>query len=517
MRIDQLNGGNALSFANLIASSAMIPIIQGGVTYPMLVQDLLRAGQPSIDPHAYGAKGDAVGNRDGVVTGGTQFTAASYPFPQSRVGQTIYLNGAERVITAVAGGVATLSASVSNGSNIQWLVGTDDTAAIELAMQAAKLVGVAITDGASSETQSWGPVPFGGTVQLRNRGYLVKNTQTRFDAGKTGAIVIPRRCGLRGAGMGQTHIYMATGNVGHCITNENSEQSGGAWSDFLQIQDFTIFGNGGWQTNTCLDGIHLNFAFNNYFKTDVFPSVSNVRVYEPRRDGLYVNGRGEGVFYNIFVGNAFRYGIFLDGLVDSRFFVCNAGGSFKTGIRVNKCANVHMTNCKGFYSGASGGSNNADSANFALLADSFVNGLTYLTACEAQESRGSGFYIESGMNVLNGCISSDPGRSGLVSGTPPTVRACYHLKDANSAHQNPKYNRFNGCVGQPTLTFNYSDLTDTAPCGTHALYIEGTANKGNVGDIYTFPQATYTGAKVAGTGTTSGLNTGLRVDGVALT
>jgi hypothetical protein len=519
MRISQLNSGNALSFANLIPGSAMLPIEQGGITYPITAQDLLQAGQLFIDVHAYGAKGDAVGNHDGVVTGGTTFSAASYQFPASRVGQTIYVNGSARVITSVSNGVATLSSSVTNGTGIPWLVGTDDTNAIEAAMQAARTVGAAVGDGSTSETNSWGPIPFGGTVMLRSgRGYLVKNTQARFDAGKTAAIVVPRRCALRGGGMGQTHIILAPGNVGHGVTNENSQISGGSWSDFLQAQDFSVFCNGGWQSSSCLSGVYVKVAFNNYVKTDAFPYMANIRVFEAKQDAFYISGRGEGVYFNLFAGNAFRYGFFIDGSMDSRFFVCNSGGAFKTGFRVNKSANIHLTNCKSYYSGATGGSSNADCANFALLADSFVNGLVYLTNCEAQESRGSGFYIESGMNLLNGCISSDPGRAALVAtGTPPTVRAGYHLKDANSAHQNPKYNRFNSCIAQPTLTFDYNDLSNTASCGTNALYIEGTANKGNIGDIYTFPQATYSDSKVAGTGTTSGQNTGLRVDGVALT
>lgn len=518
MRIDELNSGTTLTPTGFLPASAKIPVMQGGITYPMAAQDFLGAGQFYVDPHAYGAKGDAVGDHDGVVTGGTQFSSATYAFPTSRVGQTIYINGSARVIASVDSGVATLASSATNGTAISWLVGTDDTIAIEAAMQAARTSGVTLSNGSVSEVSSWGPIGFGGTVMLHaGRGYLVKNTQARFDAGKTAAITVPRRCGLRGGGMGQTHIYLAPGNVGHGITNENSQQSGGSWTDFLNLQDFSLFCNGGWQSSACLDGIYLRVSFYNYVKVNAFNSVSNVRIFEAKQDGFYVAGNGEGVYYNVLASNAFRYGIFLDGTADSRFFVCNAGGSGKTGIRINKSANVHLTNCKAYYSGASGGSSAADCANFALLADIFVNGLVYLNQCEAQESRGSSYYIESGMNVFNGTIASDPGRAALIAGTPPTVRACYHLNDTNPAFQNPKYNRFNGAIAQPTLTFDWNDLTQTASCGTNALYIGGTANKGNVGDIYVFPQASFSDAKVAGTGTTSGLNTGLRVDGVALT
>ncbi|WP_152051822.1 right-handed parallel beta-helix repeat-containing protein [Tautonia marina] len=518
MRINELNGGNALGFAKLIAPSAQFPIIQGGVTYPIALQDALRAGQFYIDPHAFGAKGDAVANVDGVITNGTTLTSATYQFTEKDVGKLCFINSSERTITSVSNGSATLSASVSNASAVRWLIGTDDTAAIEAAMEAARTVGVTIPDGNTSETSRWGSIPFGGLVQLRSRGYLVRNTQARYDAGKLGAITVPRRCGLRGAGMGQTHIYLAPGNIGHGIANRGSSVSGGGWDDFMQLSDFTLFGNHDLQTSACLDGIHYEAAFNNYLKVDNFTCMSNIRVYEPRRHGIYINGRGEMVYFNLFVYSAFQYGVFIENNMDSRFYSINAGGCSRTGIRINKSANIHLTNCKSFYSGNSGGTNAADSANFALIADTYLNGQVIMTACEAQESRGSGFYITSGLNIFNGCLAADPSRAALVgSSTPPTVRAGFHLADTNSVHANPKHNIFNGCYVRPALTLNYADAAATDMyCGTHAVYIDD-AGRANRGDIYTFDQAAYDASKLGGPGISNGRNTGLRVDGTALT
>jgi hypothetical protein len=519
MRIDQLNGGAMLAYENLIAGNAKVPIIQGGITYAILLQDLLRAGQACIDPHAFGARGDAVADVNGVITGGTQLSSETYQFTSKDVGKKCYIGSSERSIIGAAGGVATLSTSVSDGTEKRWLIGTDDTAAIELAMQAAKTVGALYPDGNSSEQGRWGIIPTGGTVLLRaGRKYLVRNTQTRYDAGKLGAITVPRRCGLRGGGPGQTHIYLAPGNIGHGIANQGASVSGGGWDDFMQLSDFTVFGNHDLQPSSCLDSIYFDAAFNNYQKTDNFMLMSNIRVHESRRNGIYINGRGEGVYFNIFSSSAFQYGVHIDGYMDSRFYSVNAGGCLKTGIRVEKSANIHLTNCKAYYNGAGGGSNGADCANFALLADSYLNGQVLLTGCEAQESRGSSFYVTSGMNIFNGCLAADPSRAALVAnGTLPTVRAGFHLADVNGVYANPKYNVFNGCYVRPSLTLDYGDASNPNMfCGTHAVYIDGNGN-GNRGDIYTFPQAGYGAAKLGGAGVSNGSNTGLRVDGTPLT
>lgn len=513
MRIDELNNGNNLTRGNLLPASAQIPLIQGGVTYPIVAKEFMANFQFYIDPHYFGAKGDAVGNNDGVVTNGNSFFSPSYPMPSWRIGQTIFVAGVASTITGVNdAGVATLSPAVSSGNNVQWLVGTDDTAAIHAALQAAKTVGANVGNGTGSESFSYGPIAFGGVVMLHaGRGYIVRNTQANYDAGRYGAINIPKRCGLAGGGRGQTHVYLAPGNIGHGITNENSGISGGAWSNFIGLRDLSLFCNPFWQTSACLDGVRFALAGNNYSKTDVFTLVENVHVFESRRDGFSISGRGENVLINVFAGQCFRYGIYTN-QADSRLYSCNAGGNAKTGIRIDRSANTHLTNCKGFYSGSGGGSNAADCANFALVADSFLNGQCLLTGCEAQESRGSGFYIDSGLNMLVGCLSADPSRAALASsGTPPAVRAGFHLASANARH-----NLFSGCFTRPALTLNYSDYEAQMYAGTHAVYVE-TAAKANRGAIHTFDQAAYDVDKLGGGGLTSGLNTGLMIDGVALT
>lgn len=512
----------ALPPAGPLLGPEVLPMTQAGVTKKMSLDDLMVFVNATfaqqtvvIDPHQYGAKGGALSYRYGTVTNlNTLSLGVYYTFTDNDIGKLAFVEGQELTIIGVSGGNAILSGNVNvgNGTNRQFLIGYDDTAAFAAAFAAAKRIGLFVGNGAVSE-QAWsGGMPYGGVVQMRNTGYMVRNSQASWDAGKQAAIVVPRRCGLVGQGMGQTHIYLMPGNIGHCITNENSGVGGGGWDDFMHLSEFSLYGNHGYQPSGCLDGIYFKAAFNNYFKVDNFMCMHNLRINECKRDCLYISGRGEGVYFNIFCYNAYRYGMFIDGYVDSRFFVCNAGGNFKTGIRINRSAAIHLTNCKSFYSGASGGNVEADCANFAFLADSYLNGQVVVTGCESQEARGSGFYIQSGLNQFTGCLSSDPGRSALIGGTPPAIRAGFHLAGNNTGYVSPWYNIFTGCYVRPSLELNFGNPGALMYNGTHAVYINDNA-RGNCGTIYTFAQASYTNSKLGGPGITNRLNGELSIDG----
>lgn len=499
---------------DLMDSSEHIAVVSGSSTKKLNIKDIPNGSY--IDPHVYGAKGDAIAAVDGALTG-TQLSSATYQFTADDVGKLCFINENERTIASVSGGVATLSSAVYNGTNFRWLMGTDDTLAIEAAMVAAKTIGVDFASGSVSESGRWGSIPFGGTVHLRaGHGYLVRNTQARYDAGKQGAISVPRRCSLKGGGIAQTHIYLAPGNIGHGVCNANSGVNGGGWDDFMTLADFSLFGNHDLQPAGCLDGIHFNAAFNNYLKVDNFMFMQNIRVFEPKRNGFYISGRGEGVYLNLFVYSAFNHGFHITGHMDSRFAYCNAGGCQKTGFYIEKSANDHFTNCKSFYNGAGGGTDMKECANFALVADSYLNGQVVMTSCESQEARGSGFYIASGLNQLTSCLSADAGRVPIGGDPRPAVMAGFHIAQVNTAHQNAKHNMFIDCVVRPSLTLDYNNANNPAVyAGTHAVYIDDYC-LGNKGNIWTFENAAYTVAKTGGTGTTNGKNTGLKVDSVAL-
>lgn len=479
-----------------------------------------------INPHAapYNARGGAVGEADGVVAGGNTLASAKYTFTSADIGKIVYIAGSSaRNITAVAAGVATFDgAALSSGSSRQWFCGHDDTAALQAALTAAKIVGASVTGGASSSAAGGGAMAIGGYVELDATGYLISNSQADYDGGKIAALVVARRTSLVGKGINATHLYLGIGNIGHGICNEN--QNG--YDDFIQMSGFSLFCNGGYQPSGCLDGIRHYAAFNGYQKIDTFSRYRDIFVHEAKRDGFYFNGRGEMIIENLMAQWCARYGLFFDGLLDSRVSHCNSGGAQYSGIRINRCANVHYTNCKSFYSGASGGSTPGDCANWYVTADQPRNGYCFFTTCEGQEARGSNWVIESGYNQLIGCIGSDPSRDPLGGATGrPTVRASFHLR--TNGGTNAYRTHLSGCRGGPSLT-----VWDASPHGgTHLVYIDAGVTKCS-GDVWAFDDVLYedannrsttngsngtAGAILGGTGSSNGTNTNLRVEGTYCT
>jgi hypothetical protein len=241
---------------------------------------------------------------------------------------------------------------------------------------------------------------------------------------------------------------------GHVICNENP---GTGQVDFLTISNLTLFCNRDWQPTLPevdqSDGVHLEISpdTNQYAKGSAYNRVQHVHVFSAQRDGFMFAGNGESVIADICSMNAGRYGMFFNALIDSVIIRANAGSSGKTGMRIYRSGTCHFIGCKSFFNGSGGGTDAADSANWYLGADQMRNGSTYLTSCEGQESRGSSWVIDSGMNVLNGCLALDPGRDNslLMPGgisNLPLVIAGFHLRGVEA-----RLNRFSDCVAQPSL------------------------------------------------------------------
>lgn len=480
----------------------------------------------------YRAKGNAVSEADGV-SGGTTLSSASYTFTDKDVGKSVWLDGAgPSTITSTSAGVATFTPSLASGSAKQWLVGFDDTDAINAALQLAK--NYYGNPGNSGATASYGGVMRGNAVVLPPGGYVISNSSASYSGGKTAAIKMPRRVSFMGmGGSNVTHLYCAGSFYGNVIALENPT----GYDDFVRIYGLSLFCNGGWSSmSNQIDGLSIALSPGLSFKkVNAFNRVRDIRIWEPRRIGLYVAGSGEAVYEEIYIYAAQLYGLYMDACYDSWFSQINIGGCYKTGVRCWKAANCHIQNCKSFFNGSTGGTNAADSANFVCSADSTIGGLTYFSNCEAQESRGPSWVIEGGVNIFSHCLAQDPSRRNSQLGADtgrPTIRAGFQLQ-GNQANRSPSINTFIGCVVQPSVSI-FSTPNDN---GTHALNIDGgggsfQATANNRGDIFTYPTAQYqdannistyngsngaAGAKVGGSGATNGLNTGLRVDGVALT
>jgi hypothetical protein len=506
----------------------IFPVLQSDINRSVDVKMLSKRITPTFNPHDYGAKGDAISMLDAVIAGDlVTITSAQYTFKDSDVGKECHISdgwqtgGYRRVIGSVVAGAGVLSvAATSAGSNKAIIIGTDDTLAIEAAFDAAAKSMLTVQQlGKGADPVSWGAVPSGGTVKLASgRGYLVRNTQERYDAGKIAAIMVPRHCGLEGSGVGQTGIYLGYGNIGHGIANWSAASPGG--DERIHLSDFSLFCNRANQPAECLDGIYFYTSFGNYTNTDNFSMFYNIQIYQARRNGLFANTRGEVLYYGLWAMNCKEAGFYFENSLDSRIMFCNAGGNGYSGFDVAGAQSSEFNGCKSFYNGAAGGTSQRWSANWYISdgGHSYLKGSCIFVGCESQESRGSGFFIEGGINQFVGCLASDPKRAGIGGNPRPAVCAGFHI-DKNASN-----NVFSGCYARASLGLDWGTSTENHYGGDYAVYIgyQNTGNakttgpRGNKGHIYTLEPSTYNVSKLGGLGVTNGLNGGLYIDGDAL-
>lgn len=469
-----------------------------------------------IDPHhpmfAGGAKGDCIATNDAIVASGNQLTLPNHVPNGYYVGKYVSINGVGRTIASINGGAYVLSSSVSNGTGLPILMGTDDTAAINAALAYASGVRAGYGDGGGADPGA-NMISIGGSVKLRPTSYLISNTQAEYTGGKLSAVVIPRRVALIGSGIHQTQLHMKAGSYGHCVAPKLIGAS--AWMDFMEVGCFTVFAYRGWNPNV-LNTFHFHVAFDGYAGVDPRNRIHDLHADQSKGADFYFSGRGEAVIDNCHGFNGDSYGFEVRGFMDSVFSNCNAGGKEKTAFRIYASGAVRFNSCKGFYSGKGGGSNAADCAGVHLDGDTLFAGQVNLTDFEVQETRGSSFLINSASNTFIGCRALDPGRSGIAAGTLPGTVAGFDLSGANCVQ-----NIFAGCKVSPSVPLYQSDNWGNAG---HSVAIDGSAEK-NQGDIWTWKASTsdsgtdYDGGFGAkgGAGTSNGKNTMLKVDGVACT
>lgn len=477
-------------------------------------------------PEYYGAYGDAVGGQTGVISGPAfdKFSDTIFPFTDAYIGASLWFGTTKRTITAVSAGVATFTpANTFEATGQLWLAGHDDTAAIQQALDAARNVQGDYVEDASFSTD--GIVNSGGQCLLATgRAYIISNSQASYNAGKLSALIVYRRTDFVGDGMAgmRSSLCLAPGSYGHMVANS---AIGTAVTDFVSIGRMSLYGYQQWNPNA-LDNIHWEVNFTGYDKVDPFNRFYDIDSFRSARHGFYFKGRGELIVQNCMSAFNYFYGYYFTGQADYKVVNCNAGGNQRTGFRIFSSGAGHYVNCKSFYSGASGGSVDADCCNWYVNGDQMRTGTVYFSQCEGQESRGSSWVIDNcGLNTFDACQALDPGRAGLTSGTIPTVAAGFHLKGLGCCE-----NTFVGCyVGPSVALFSSSNNWGSA---TDAVYIEGVNGSGsgpqtNRGTIYTFtptitPSGGYDpgihyragyGAR-GGDGFTNGRQTLLYVDGL---
>ena len=480
-----------------------------------------------IDVHDYGAKGDGVAGGNGTVAAGV-LSDPGYTFTSADVGKTLWIDATQYTVSAISNGGAVLSPGRADTTQTrEWLLGTDDTAAIQSALDAAGALAKGQTTSESTAVSGQATaIPQGGVVELRGgHTYVVGNSQASFNSGHTACLVVSRRTTLRGPGAAHQGALLAVKpqTYGHVIANKGD---GTSYSDFITIADLMIHGFKDWSPNQN-DGVHLYPAFDEFQAVDPFNRVSNVMVTSVAGNGFFFRSRGELLVHGCTATTCGQNGFFVQAQSDYRVLSCSAGGNAWSGFHVDSSGAGHFVECKAYFNGAAGGTDVFKSANFALTADQMRNGMTWFTSCEAQESRGSSWVVQSGLNVFTGCLALDPGRAraeltGNGTGLPAVI-AGWHLYGGEC-----RQNTFNGCVAQPSLglwngTQNWGYAGD-------AVHVDGASSgygpQKNRGDVYTFvpttnsdgttdPGTVYpTGSgPVGGPGHGNGLNPLLRVDG----
>lgn len=473
----------------------------------------------------YGARGDAEGGQDGQWRNSfLEHYTPKRPYTSKDVNKSLWLDGSnKRTIVSVGGdGWATLNSA--GYSQAGWVRGTDDTAAVR-----AALLDCTSSDSAEDSSGFDRCIKKGKTLYIpAGINLLVGCTQAEYGAGRVAALYMPRRTTIMGSGLNGGSIFRLPGSYGHLISNNDPVGSADnelSYSDFLEIRDLVIHDLNGWSPNG-LDTIHWNIPFNGWDTVDPYNRITNVRIWEPCRDGIYARGRGEAVFDRVNIINAARYGVYFQNLTDWRWVNGNIAGAKKTGMRLYSAGPATIADSKVYYCGISGTTSEEDSCNILLDGDQYLNGAITLSNVECQESRGSALVIKTGLNQISGRFE-DPGRNGMTSGSPPTVIAGIHLKGTEA-----RQNIFNNAFIVPNVAIWSVNNWGIAQ---NAVHIDAANGSGggpnlNVGDIYTMRPTTasdgstkkgidYTAsyAPVGGAGSSNGKNTGLRVNGVACT
>lgn len=423
------------------------------------------------------------------------------------------------------------AASGANTSRA-YIFGTDDTVALQTALDAASFSANGTFVGAN--TSGLRAEIMGRAVILRGgRSYLVSNSSASWNGGngKTACLYIHRRTSLCGmSNFAQSEIVAAPGTYGDIVSNTDARKalanssSPTSYVDFISIMNLRLNGQRGTISSLTnqLSGLLIYPSYNGYLDTDPCNHVDNVWSHNNYEHGFYFGGRGELLCTNLRGPDNGKNGLYLGGLVDSSISQSSFGGNRMAGVRVNRSANNRLTDIKSWYSGGSfSGTSEKDNANFVFEADQALNGKCICTGLDSQESRGSGFVIDTaGGHIFRGCRAQDPGQVIAPATARPTVASGVALRGAGCT-ENDLDIRVEAAV-RAFLAVNFT--------GTSVLDVDANAI-GNYGGIRSQGDLQFTGrssisiggapladgSKLSGAGVSNAKNTQVRVDNVNLT
>lgn len=401
---------------------------------------------PKMPP--FNAKGDVKEVNDAAISGNV-LTSATQPFLSTDVGKSIAIvnagpSGIPFVDTIAgftnAGSVTTTNAAPNSTSAAECQWGTDDTAALQAALDA--VVPILSANAANRN--------FGGTVILPPGVYWTTGIRQHG------------RTMLQGYGHFSSILRLFPMSAGPVWHNYNT----GGHDDFMRASSFQMDGNRNFQsiTSTTGHGWVLNNAVGGYAYGDNHSIFDNLMAINCRPDGYRLEGgQGEYHFVNNIAMICSGHGIYWS-TFDTHMVNCSSGGTGKNAFHfTSSCAGVRVANCKGFFSGTSAG-NQGDGACWYVDGDAceFVN-------CRGEESWAATWYIIGRRHLFNGCLAMDAGdikpADGL-GGALPAVRSSWYL-DGGGAGQCLDNNFVNCCAGMNVKPVNYA---------TSAVYMIGNAD-----------------------------------------
>lgn len=516
------------------------------------VRDTIQAGYHKIrqqlgglkvtTPKDHGAVGGALfGYTEASYDAGTKtLTISGRTFDSSWVGAVVGYGGQESTVASIDGSGNIITTDTLTVNNTFWYVGRlnsegkDATEAFNAAIAALN-------------------AEKGGTLSLAGDVYLVSLSQTDYLAGTNSAIVIDKDAGtpisIEGGGTSANSgtIIFRYGSYGDCIGNVHDDET-----DFVSI------------SNLRLETVSFNKVVNNHrecairfvsplgnftYATDAHIFIDNVQISYAGTHGIHYTGRGNVNVRGCNILNAAGNGIFFDDTYDNKIIDCTIGAPDLCAVRCHKSPSTIITGGKYFYTGKAGDTDLIDSAAIAITGDQWRHGCVIVSDLILQECIG-GIYTNVGNNTFSDIDIQGCGRQTIrgVGSTVPSVVSFIYL-DSGEA----RMNLFNNVklYGFPLFEDQNSDDGDSIfywGDTTHLVYITGSTSglggdlvlreygaQENKGDIHYSTQTvdsdfnldygpslsnTYHGSDVivaAGGGHNNGLNTGLSINGTALT
>jgi len=448
-------------------------------------QAQVRSGHNIHDVRDYGAKGDFFGNHDGIYTGITKtLHSPTYEFTTEDIGKDLMVNGFGTIVVDVLNGNAICDLDKPDYDGKLWYVGTDDTAAIQAAIDAAHAdqpYEAGMTGGGDQA------VPMGGTVVL-NGNYLVSNSYDNWNSGngKTSALIMRKRVALLGtlyADAYASSLNLAVMSFGDIIGNIAGQKD-----DFMRIGNMSIVGYGAFSWGA-RHGINLDVSSGWYPRIDTFSRVHDIFMKRIKHTGVRYKGRGEAEFHNIVVSNAGGHGFHMEDSFDLKLTNLTGAGTGLNGIRFTSTGDTSLSGSKFFYNGSAGGDSAMDSAGIAIVGNQHRDGGVQITNSRTQETRGSGLFVNIGGNQFSNVRLGDAGRTAVgTQDDLPSVIAGVHLESGEA-----RMNTFSNVKVTPSVKIwedqNASDGDNEHAWGncTHAVYVsdavDGYGAQENSGDI----------------------------------